>query len=124
MWNALQHSLFLTHCVGCITHLSLKHRTYPVFIGNLGLLLINRKYALSFSSLVTSQSFFLPFTLSFTTLVSSDLSIATQDGGYGDDDDMPLNSSYYSGLIGPDGMPLHHSYSKDKGIVHSILRNL
>ena len=110
--------------MGCITHLSLKHRTYPVFIGNLGLLLINLKYALSFSLLVTSQSFFPPFSLSFTTLVSSDLSIATQDGGYGDDDDMPLNSSYYSGLIGPDGMPLHHSYSKDKGIVHSILRNL
>ena len=118
------HSMRCTSCVGCITHLSLKHRTYPIFIGNLGLLLINLKYALSFSLLVTTQSFFPPFSLSFTTLVSSDLSIATQDGGYGDDDDMPLNSSYYSGLIGPDGMPLHHSYSKDKGIVHSILRNL
>ena len=46
-----------------------------------------------------------------------------QDGGYGDDDDMPLNSSYYSGLMGSDGMPLHHSYSKDKGAVLAIFRN-
>ena len=103
-----------------VSHTSCKSSLHRIFR------LVSDKFQICplFFLLFISRSFFsiliYPFFYSF---LSRSPYCYLQDGGYGDEDDMPLNSSYYSGLMGSDGMPLHHSYSKDKGSVFAIFRN-